>query len=81
MTSAQIRRELAQRELARRDYGEYLAYVHGETWKRTALSRFLAAKVQESINAETGHAYDILVIETPPQHGKSQTGPETLPSG
>ena len=80
MTSVQIRRELAQRELARRDYGEYLAYVHGETWKRTALSRFLAAKVQEFITAETGHAYDILVIETPPQHGKSQTVTETLPS-
>ena len=28
-----IRAELARRELARRNYGDYLAYVNGEAWK------------------------------------------------
>ena len=73
-------RELARRELARRDYGEYLSYCQGKSWKRTALSSFLAKNIQSFIQADTGHAYDILLIETPPQHGKSTTVTETLPS-
>ena len=73
-------RELARRELARRDYGEYLSYCQGKSWKRTALSSFLAGKLQTFLETDTGHAYDILLIETPPQHGKSTTVTETLPS-
>ena len=44
------------------------------------MSRFIADNVQDFLEAETGHAYDILVIESPPQHGKSITVTETLPS-
>ena len=72
--------ELARRELARRDYEEYLSYCHGKSWKKTALSSFLARKLQDFLERDTGHAYDILLIQTPPQHGKSTTVTETLPS-
>ena len=72
--------ELARRELARRDYGAYLALAQGRGWKETRLSKFLAQKVQAFLEADTGHAYDILLIETPPQHGKSTAVTETLPS-
>ena len=72
--------ELARRELARRRYGAYLQLVNGAAWKDTRLSRFLADQVQAFLEEETGHAYDILVIETPPQHGKSMTLTEALPS-
>ena len=72
--------ELARRELARRDYGAYLALSQGRGWKETRLSKFLAEKVQAFLEADTGHAYDILLIETPPQHGKSTAVTETLPS-
>lgn len=72
--------ELAQRELARRSYADYLAYSHGAAWKHTKMSDFLAHSVQEFIETRTGNAYDILIIETPPQHGKSMTITETLPS-
>lgn len=72
--------ELARRELARRDYGAYLALTQGRGWKETALSRYLARAVQTFLEADTGHAYDILLIETPPQHGKSTAVTETLPS-
>ena len=75
-----INAELAQRELARRSYRWYLPYVHGAQWKETRMSRFIADNVQDFLEAETGHAYDILVIESPPQHGKSITVTETLPS-
>ncbi len=72
--------EMAKRELSRRYYAEYLAYVQGEDWIRGRFSEFLAARVQEFIEAETGNAYDILLIETPPQHGKTACVTETLPS-
>ena len=72
--------ELARRELARRRYAEYLALVNGESWKDTRLARFLADSVQAFLEEETGNAYDILVIETPPQHGKSMALTEALPS-
>lgn len=72
--------ELARRELAKRDYGEYLAMVQGGAWKRTALSVFLAKEIQGFLEEDTGHAYDILLIQTPPQHGKSAAVTETLPS-
>ncbi len=77
---AAVLAELARRELARRHYNEYLAYVQGSDWKRTKMSEFIAAKLQEFIEADTGSAYDILVIQTPPQHGKTATVTETLPS-
>ena len=72
--------ELARRELARRYYGEYLAYSYGDDWVRTRLSSYLAEKIQNFIETDTGHAYDILIIECPPQHGKSMTVSESLPS-
>lgn len=73
-------RELIRRELARRNYGEYLAYVQGPMWKRTRLSVYLAGELQGFLDSDTGNAYDILVIETPPQHGKSMAVTESLPS-
>ena len=72
--------ELARRELARRYYSEYLAYAYGDSWIITRLSSFLARKIQSFIETDTGHAYDILIIECPPQHGKSMTVSESLPS-
>ena len=75
-----LRREIARRTLARKSYKRYLYYVHAGSWKRTKMSDFLADRVQEFVETETGNAYDILVIETPPQHGKSLTITETFPS-
>ena len=80
MEKSEFSRELARRELARRYYGEYLAYATGEGWIRTKLSSFLAERIQSFIETDTGHAYDILIIECPPQHGKSMTVSESLPS-
>lgn len=75
-----IRQEQAKRELARRHFSWYLPYTQGKTWINTRFASFLSLKVQEFLELETGHAYDILVIETPPQHGKSMTVTESLPS-
>lgn len=67
-------------ELARRDYSEYVEYVHDGRYKHGRFTRFLSRTVQEFVEAETGHAYDILLLSVPPQHGKSMTITETLPS-
>ena len=75
-----LRREMARRELARKSYRRYLYYVHSPTWVRTKMSDFLADTVQRFVETETGNAYDILLIETPPQHGKSLTVTESFPS-
>ena len=75
-----IRREMARRALARKRFDWYLRYVFGAAWRRTALSDYLAAQVQTFAERETGNAYDVLLIETPPQHGKSITVTESFPS-
>ena len=61
--------EMARREMARRWYADYLPFVHGKNWKQTRMAQYLASQVQAFIEEDTGNAYDILVIQTPPQHG------------
>ena len=75
-----LHRELSRRELARRSYRRYLYFVHSPSWRKTKMSDFLADTVQQFVTEETGHPYDILLIETPPQHGKSMTITESFPS-
>ena len=75
-----IRAELAARELARRNYGDYLRYVHGPAWTHTRMADFLARRVQSFLEEKTGRAYDLLIIQTPPQHGKSMAVTESLPA-
>lgn len=75
-----LKAELAKRELARRSFADYLAYSHGASWKATKMSTYLANEVQRFLEQKTGNAYDILIIETPPQHGKSMTITESLPA-
>ena len=78
--SKQVFAELAKRELARRNYSDYLPYVHGSAWKNTKMSRFIAEELQHFVENNTGHAYDILIVFAPPQHGKSLTVTESFPS-
>ena len=40
----------------------------------------MAGQIQTFIETDTGHAFDILILQTPPQHGKSMTATESLPS-
>ncbi|MBQ9492275.1 MAG: terminase family protein, partial [Oscillibacter sp.] len=75
-----IQTELVRRELARRCFAEYLALVHRPGWISSRFSVFLANEAQRFIESDTGNAYDILLLETPPQHGKSMTVTESLPS-
>ena len=75
-----IRAELAARALARRNYGDYLRYVHGPAWTHTRMADFLARRVQSFLEEKPGRAYDLLIIQPPPQHGKSMAVTESLPA-
>ena len=74
-----IRNEL-KKELCRRVYSDYVEYVHEGRWIKGKAVSYICDKVQEFIEEDTGHAFDILVLSIPPQHGKSMTITETLPS-
>lgn len=65
--------------LVRYDYCSYCMHVN-DGWIPTKFHRRLCNEVQDFITSNTSAAYDILVISTPPQHGKSVTITETLPS-
>ena len=70
----------AYRTVLQTDYCEYVAHVHHGAWKKTPFHRFLCKYVQNFVERETDKPYEILVIATPPQHGKSQSVTESLPS-
>lgn len=75
------------------DYKTYCMYVHTPEyftvegyrdedlrWYPSKFHKYLCDTVQEFIERPTDKAYEILVLSTPPQHGKSETITKTLPS-
>lgn len=66
--------------LCKQMYKCYVAYVHHNRWIAGKAVSFLCDTVENFLRTDTGHAYDILVLSMPPQHGKSMTITETLPS-
>jgi predicted phage terminase large subunit-like protein len=87
---------MLRRVWATENYADYVEYVHGGEghieivdgkrvlvggkWIWDKHNRFLCKAVQDLLDTETGNPYDILAISMPPQHGKSRTVTETLPS-
>ena len=67
-------------ELMHSSYAAYCFFVHKNKWIDSVFHKFLANKVQEFVEKQTGNPYDILILSTPPQHGKSMTVTETFPS-
>lgn len=88
------RKNAAQEALTQAIQGSYKAYclyVHNldfmnnpsakeedMKWKPSRFHQDLCDRVQEFIEKPTDKAYEILIINTPPQHGKSTTVTETL---
>ena len=68
------------RYLLQTNFCAYVEHVHEKRWKASPFHRFLCDRVQEFVERETNNPYDILIIHTPPQHGKSQSVTESLPS-
>lgn len=83
------RKKIALQIVARRkvpnDYLKYVEFTNTSLnpdadWKKGRHLEFLCGKIQDFIETDTGHAYDILIINTPPQHGKTMSVTESLPS-
>ena len=66
--------------LMRESYATYCYFVHKGKWIDTHFHKFLANKVQSFVETYTGNPIDILVLNCPPQHGKSVSVTQTLPS-
>lgn len=66
--------------LAAENYVDYVQLVHGGAWKKSQFGKFLCDEVQRFVETDTGHPYDIMILNVPPQHGKSMTVTATLPS-
>ena len=69
-------KEEAKKELARRSYINYVEYTHEGRWLRSKHLELVCEYVEKVLSGEI----DRLIISMPPQHGKSQTVTETLPS-
>ena len=68
-------------------YRYYCYHVHNDgravdeiMWKPSRFHMFLCNKVQEFVEKPTEKAFEILILNTPPQFGKSLTISETFPS-
>lgn len=70
----------AKKELARRNYLDYVEYVHDGRWIRAKHLVYICNEIQTFIETPSTNAIDILILEMPPQHGKSMSTTETLPS-
>ena len=64
--------------LMKENYATYCYFVHKGKWIDTKFHKFLANKVQTFVETYTGNPIDILVLNCPPQHGKSRTVTETF---
>lgn len=67
------------------NYLYYCDYVHNHghkelKWIPSKVHKFLCESVQEFVARQTGRALEILIINMPPQHGKSETVTATFPS-
>lgn len=68
------------RAVLQTDYCEYCEYVN-DGWIPSRFHRFLCEKLQEFVERPSDDkAFEVLILSTPPQHGKSMTVTETLPS-
>ena len=68
------------RRKAEADYYSYVQYVHPRTYKPNRAAALICNTVQNFLEEDTGHPYDVLIVTMPPQHGKSMNLTETLPS-
>ena len=58
------------RMILQTDYCAYVHYVHKGMWIPSKFHKFLCDTIQDFVETDTGHSFDILILSTPPQHGK-----------
>ena len=58
-------------KLAAKNYVDYVQLVHDGLWKKSRFGKFLCEQVQKFVEKKTGHPYDIMILNVPPQSGKA----------
>ena len=76
LTKEQQIEQLAQNELARRLYSEYLIKVHRGMYKPFPHTDYIAERLQQIADGEEKH----IIVEMQPRAGKSMTITESFPS-
>ena len=76
MTRDKYIEAMAENELCRRLYSEYLIKVHHGMYKPLQHTQYLAERLQAIADGEQKH----IIVEMPPRHSKSMTITETFPS-
>lgn len=66
--------------LCRQNYRAWCYLSNEGRWRPGRAVDWLCGQVQQFIERETAAPYEILILSLPPQHGKSLTVTETLPS-
>lgn len=75
VTKEQIRQEM-RKELARRTYEDYLKYVHTDNYVMGKHIKLICRYIEQMFTGDIRQ----LIISVPPQHGKSMSITESLPS-
>ena len=88
-----LKPENAYKQAVQGIYTNYCFHVHNQAfvnnkngdereirWIPSKFHKDLCQRVQAFVEKPTDKAYEIMIISTPPQHGKSTTITETLPS-
>lgn len=77
--------KIAGSRAVKESYLSYVELVHttvneATDWKRSRHLIYVCDEIQKFVESDTGNAYDIMVLNLPPQVGKSMAVTETLPS-
>lgn len=76
--------ELKELETARKSYLDYVDYVHEKQWIRgkhlVKVCNTVQDFLEDKLINDKGQIVNVLIVSMPPQHGKSQSITETLPS-
>jgi predicted phage terminase large subunit-like protein len=76
--------EIKYLEKVKNSYVDYVEFVHEKQWIRGKHLELICNTVQDFLDGklmnDKGKECNVLLISVPPQHGKSQTVTETLPS-
>jgi len=82
ITVGELQQEVEREQMRRRARNNYLSYVQytNPGYIAGKFHVYLCNEIDKFLNKKSTSAVDILLLSVPPQHGKSLTVTETLPS-
>ena len=75
--SAEIKAYL---DLVRSNYRAYVYFANRGAWVAGKAVSYICDEIQKFVETKSNKAFEVLILSIPPQHGKSLTVTEALPS-